>query len=609
MEITQKDYELIKKYIDDKDADIPIETRIAFYKYDKIFKRYYYLYKNPNKINLPVYYNGEKGLIIEINKDQVGILLDNGKTIILEADNFNSLFEIINPEFHSLILTFPHSKSDNFNEAILFLKTHPSFENSREIIGNKTFYKIPISTGNLSDFDQLLNLVYRFKGTALKSNAITLSGYHSQGVFSCFNELIDNYKDDYCFGNHRANYPNDKPYKNPFGCICLLDDNPFDGWYTKGIFTSESTYDIKKDEIKKLILDFKSVCPLYDKNRALKILNEMPSIIEINEGSEWTTLEFIDSKYNKETRLVPKYIKQSIFNNNNYFAPAQQYTLNFINNAINTEKRLANHGFREPRKAFLNVITNNDCCDNCKRQHGIYYEATELLNLWKEARKLPVPVPDCKNESCRCLLFKFHPDSQFIDLNGQVKLKTENEKDWGKWFLLNEFKQNVPESYLPELDWEDQRKIFDLKITLTIQDKTYSSEIFNKATLLKLGQLHIQESIESVLKPFFKDSKSFIEYYDNLFAKYSDSEMKRGKLNWELKFYVLLLQRYKYCQNKNLSSSGLFGFYIDDKGDDNINFVLLNNFAELNAYERLSLFDPELGDFEKDIPEYCEGFK
>ena len=603
MSFTQKDYELIKEYIDKDNVEIPLDIKVEFWKYERLLKRHYRLFHIPNIINLPVYQNGERGVIVEIEKDKIFLLMDKGNTVVVDHKYFTKLFEIINPEFKSLSLIFPSSKSDNFDKAIEFIERVNFFRIVKQTTENKNYNIVPITVENISDYDHLLNFVYRFKNTCLRSDTLKISGYQCRGLFSCFSEMIDNYKDDYCFGNHLSAYPNNIPFKNPFGCIYLLDDNPFYGWYTKGAFKSNSIYEIDKNEIEKIITGYNSVCPIYNKNRALKVLNDLPSTIDMNDNKEWSIIEFVDANYNREKRIVPAYLKISFFNNENVYAPSQDFTLNGIKKTINTEKKLANYEFREPREIFFYVIRNNDCCEICTKEKNKFYIGSDLINHWNEKRILPVPTCNCKNEICRCLLFHFSPDNQFIDINGQLKLKVENEEEWEIWCKKNDIQTKEPATYLPELEQYEKKRIFDLKISLTIDGKTLGTEYFNEGNLIKNGQNYF-EQIKAALKSWSFGSESYKDTYQQILSEYSQDELDKIALHKELETYILLLKKYKYCLNRNISSSGLFGFYVNDAENEKYNFVLLNNFVELNSFERLSMFDPELGVFENEVAFY-----
>ncbi|MCK9424600.1 MAG: hypothetical protein M0Q21_01020 [Ignavibacteriaceae bacterium] len=599
MNFTQDDYDLIKKYIDKANVNIPIDVRIEYYKYESLQKSKDQLLQTPDVVGHTVYFNKERGKIVEIEKDKICLLMDSGKTIIFEDKEVDRIFTVTNPNFESTELLFPSSKSDNFSKALNLIENESSFRVAQETFNKKTHFTVPITLDNIHHFQSLLDLVYRFNNVELRNNSFSISGYHSRGIFDCFNELLDNYKENYCFENHLTIYPSEKPYKNPFGCVYLLDDNPFCGWYTKGKFVNDYQYEIDKVEIEKTINDHCSVCPIYDKNRALAKLKELPQLLDLRTNLDWSKMEFIDSNYNCNTKIIPVYIKQSLFNNESFYAPAQEFTLKEIKKAIVTKKQLANFEFRAPRDVFFFHHKSNECCHNCKQDNAVY-EANELMERWQNERKLPVPTQNCENENCRCFLLHFSPKYQFIDENGQIKLKSENEKEWKSWIKNRGLQLEPPISYLPSLNEEEKGRIHNLKILFTIDGRTIGEEYFNKEILINHGQKYFKE-LETVLKSWSFSSDPINNEYNEIIAKFSKEELDRIAFNKSLQLYVLLLQRYKYCRGRNLSSSGLFGFYLNENENGKLHFVLLNNFVELNSFDRMSMFDPELGVFENDI--------
>ena len=194
MDFTQKVYELKKKYIDEDNVEISIDIRNEFYKYEKLLKRNYRLWKLPEIINLPITFNQEEGIIVEIEKDKIFLLMNNGKTIIIDEANFYKLFKIKNPLFNNIILKFPFSKSDNFNKAIEVIESNPNYTYTKQIIDNKKYIVFPIIIDNFQNYNSLLDLVYRFKNTHIKSNDFTISGYHAKGILDCFYELLEKFK-------------------------------------------------------------------------------------------------------------------------------------------------------------------------------------------------------------------------------------------------------------------------------------------------------------------------------------------------------------------------------------------------------------------------------
>lgn len=270
--------------------------------------------------------------------------------------------------------------------------------------------------------------------------------------------------------------------------------------------------------------------------------------------------------------------------------------LDYIKRTIESEKHLANYRFIEPRKIYFHSICNPGCCKNCAQNKYKIFKDNYLLGIWDSEGNLPVPNQKCENDICRCILFQIIPSHQYLDSNGDVRLRTENPKKWEKWIKKNSLSIEEPTSLLPNLDKNEEKIINDLNFTITSSNLTAGKGLINKENLTKQGY-SLFNNIKNVFKSFSFDEKDYLNAYNGIFADYTKEDLNKIALNSELMIYRRLLQQYKYCLEKNISCTGLFGFTIEKTTQGDFNYIFQNNFIELNDYARLSKFDPELGSF------------
>ena len=95
--------------------------------------------------------------------------------------------------------------------------------------------------------------------------------------------------------------------------------------------------------------------------------------------------------------------------------------LNYIANRTRLELR--------PSNSYIVCVSFQGCCDDCSKDI--------VGRVFKISEAPQIPYEKCCADICLCNLIPFNPEYQYISLDGQTKLKVENEKEWEIWYQKN----------------------------------------------------------------------------------------------------------------------------------------------------------------------------
>lgn len=507
--------------------------------------------------------------------------------------------EIKNPNFKNMFVTFGRSQSQNYAEALKLLEDINEMETVGE--GKEVQYRVRITLANIIKCNQLINFICKFRSSRIiiNDNEYYLNNY--KNAFNCFlNGLKHNNFSKYCSGEYKEPYFDEEVYSNTYGCMFLPDNSRVEGWYTYGYLNENNSFIIDKELLRKKIESYFSLCPIYDRNYALNKLKELPNLIDTRNDSSWETGEIISPHDKKQVGAIPIEVKKKTLCGAGYLNPdTVQRSLNYLKKKIEEEQKLANYGFREPRKLYFYGLCFPNSCVKCyEALHGKMFEGNELLEKWGNEKVIPIPVLGCKDALCRCHFMPLITSIDYFDINGNInnldKNNTESVKEYNEFVSKNPHLYQEPKSYLPVLTLWQKTSLNNLMFEALDNEKLINAKTLGKEYFINQGREWLNAT-KKILEPWTFSPNESEKIIKEIVNEYSEKELEEKFFYKGIESYINLLKEHNYAKERNLSTVEIWGFDVQTDESGKIIFIISDNFGKLNTFERLSKFNPRTG--------------
>ncbi len=182
--------------------------------------------------------------------------------------------EILFPSWY-VSISFAKSKSENYPMAVALAKAAPQYH---EQIDNSRILHQAIYSAKPNEylaFIRLYELVSNWKSSFVFINGNMVDRKIISKLNYCYGDNCRSGNPDFCFG---ASYMTD----NPFGCHRFQISACNSPWWSFYTMRSRGKWVLDKQSIKRQIDSYASVyniCPLFDYNYAMRVLDALPSII------------------------------------------------------------------------------------------------------------------------------------------------------------------------------------------------------------------------------------------------------------------------------------------------------------------------------------------
>ncbi|MCF8011243.1 MAG: hypothetical protein K9L17_02835 [Clostridiales bacterium] len=199
-------------------------------------------------------------------------------------------------------ISFGKSTSKNFTKALAMAKSAPQYIESTDEKGNPIYQAIYGPKDYLS-FISLYELISNWKSTFVFINGEMVDRKIVGALNYCYGDKLRSGNPDFCFGASQFT-------ENPFGCHRAQMHQSNDPWYSYGIMDTKRCFHIDKERIKNELFERLKpyrFCPALDIEKAIQVVDQLPSVINPQKDDNWEYTTYHDSKTGSSFEgVIPK---------------------------------------------------------------------------------------------------------------------------------------------------------------------------------------------------------------------------------------------------------------------------------------------------------------